>query len=148
MNLIPRSWTPHHHGRHGPEPQHSSGISRRQVLGAAAGLVVGAGLSPSARALGGNPHVDASPLPIPGGVSPFGIFIHHFTVIANSTPLSALSDPSHITDFNGFVGHTRIRGTGSSPGFGPLTFQADMGFTDGVYVATDGKHYQATFGFI
>jgi len=148
MNLIPRSWTHHHHRGHGPEPQRSSGVSRRQVLGATAGLVLGAGLSPSARALGGNPHVDASPLPIPGGVSPFGILIHHFTVIANSTPLSALNDPSHITDFNGFVGHTRIRGTGSSPGFGPLTFQADMGFTDGVYVAKDGKHCQATFGFI
>jgi hypothetical protein len=147
MKLIPRSWASHHHGRHGPEPHHSSGISRRQVLGTAAGLVVGAGLSPSARALGGNPHVDASPLPIPGGVSPFGIFIHHFTVIPNSAPLSVLNDPSHITDFNGFVGHTRIRGTGSSS-VGALTFQADMGFTDGVYVAKDGKHYHATFGFI
>jgi hypothetical protein len=148
MNLIPRSWTHHHHGGHGAEPLRSSGVSRRQVLGATAGLVLGAGLSTSARALGGNPHVEASPLPIPGGVSPFGILIHHFPVIANSTPLAALSDPSQITDFNGFVGLNRIRGTGSSPGFGPLTFQADMGFMDGVYVAKDGKHYQATFGFI
>jgi len=148
MKLIPRSWTRDHHGRHSPEPQHSSGISRRQVLGAAAGLVVGAGLSTSTGAQDRNPHIDESPLPIPGGVSPFGILIHHFTVIANSTPLSALNDPSHITDFNGFVGHTRIRGTGSSPGFGPLTFQADMGFMDGVYVAADGKHYHGTFGFI
>jgi len=76
------------------------------------------------------------------------VFIHHFPVISNSTPLSALSEPSQITNFNGFVGANRIVGTGSSPGFGPLTFQADMGFMDGVYVAKDGKHYNATFGFI
>jgi hypothetical protein len=110
MKLIPRSWTRDHHGRQSPEPQHSSGISRRQVLGAAAGLVVGAGLSTSAGAQDRNPHIDESPLPIPGGVSPFGILIHHFPVIANSTPLSALSEPSQITDFNGFVGLTAFGG--------------------------------------
>ena len=42
----------------------------------------------------------------PEASHPFGILIHHFTVIANSTPLSALSDPARITDFNGFVGLT------------------------------------------
>ena len=55
MNLIPRSWTHHRHGGHGPEPQRSSGVSRRQVLGATAGLVLGAGLSPSARSAGRQP---------------------------------------------------------------------------------------------
>lgn len=136
-----------HHAEQDARPRYGSGLSRRHFFGSAAGLALGAGLSTRAVARG-NPRVDASPLPIPGGVSPFGIFIHHFPVIANSTPLSALSDPSGITNFNGFVALNHVRGTGSSPGFGPLTFRADMGFMDGEYVAADGKDYQATFGFI
>lgn len=151
MNLTPHSWIHRPHGGHSPASQHSYGVSRRQFLGATAGagLALGAGLVSTVGAQGGNPHVDASPRPIPGGVSPFGVFIHHFPVIPNSTPLAALNDPSQITDFNGFVGLNRIIGTGSSPDFElPLTFRADMGFMDGVYIAQDGKQYHGTFGFI
>lgn len=148
MHLAPRSWIHWHHGGHGPASRHRAGVSRRQFLGTTAGLALGAGLATTVGAQGRNPHVDASPLPIPGGVSPFGVFIHHFPVIPNSMPLSALNEPSNITDFNGFVGLNRIHGTGSSPDLGPLTFRADVGFMDGVYIAVDGKQYHGTFGFL
>ena len=133
------------HRGHGLETRRGSGVSRRHFF-SATGLVLGGGLSTKLGAQGFNPHVDASPLPIPAGVSPFGVFIHHFPAIPNSTPLEALNEPSQITNFNGFVGLNHVRGTGSSS-LGPLTFRADVGFMDGVYVAKDGKHYHATFGF-
>jgi hypothetical protein len=137
MRLGPPVRCPLHHGR----------FSRRQFVGAAAaGLVAGAGLT--GRAQGGNPHTDAAPTPIPGGVSPFGVFIHHFPVSPTGTPLPNITEPSQITDFNGFVGLNRIRGVGVGTGLASPTFQADMGFMVGEYVAVDGKHYHASFGFI
>jgi len=91
----------------------------------------------------------AAPTPIPGGVSPLGIFIHHFPAQPTSTPLSALNEPSQITDFKGFVGLNRIRGAGVGSGFAnPLAFQADMGFMKGVFIAEDGNLHQGVFGFI
>ena len=123
-------------------------LSRRHFFGTTAGLAVGAGLSTTLGAQDGNPHVNASPRPIPGGVSPFGVFIHHFPIAAPGTPLANINEPSQITDFNGFVALNRIRGVGSGTGFPSLSYQADMGFMDGEYVAIDGKHYHATFGFI
>ncbi len=135
-----------------PHREHTSsgagGISRRQFFGSAAGLAMGAGLSTRLGAQDGNPHVNAFPRPIPGGVSPFGVLIHHFPIAPSSTPLADISEPSQITDFNGFVGLNRIRGVGSGTGFPFLNFQADMGFMVGEYVAVDGKHYNASFGFI
>ena len=128
-------------------PMHKRSFSRRQFVGATAGLVVGAGLSPG-QAQGGNPHTNAAPTPIPGGVSPFGVFIHHFPVGPTGTPLPNITDPSQITDFNGFVGLNRIRGVGVGTGLASPTFQADMGFMVGEYVAVDGKHYNTSFGFI
>jgi len=135
-----------------PHREHRSsgagGVSRRQFFGSAAGLAMGTGLSTFLSAQDGNPHVDASPRPIPGGVSPFGVPIHHFPIAPSTTPLADIQEPSQISDFNGFVGLNRIRGIGSGTGFPSLNFQADMGFMVGEYVAVDGKHYNATFGFI
>ena len=125
------------------------GISRRQFFNGAVGLAVGAGLSKPFSAQNGNPHVDATPKPIPGGVSPFGVAIHHFPVSPTNTPIANITEPSQITDFNGFVALNRIHGFGSGgTGFPMLAFQADMGFMVGEYVAVDGHHYNATFGFI
>jgi hypothetical protein len=81
-------------------------------------------------------------------VSPFGVFIHHFPLPPATTPLTDIGDPSQITDFNGFVALNHIEGTGSGTGFPVLSYRADMGFMDGVYVAVDGKQYHGTFGFI
>src|SRR5215472_1599308 len=100
---------------------HGSGASRRAFLGsvasASAGTVLGAGLfSPrQAHAVSGAFPATIEgqrPNPIPGGVAPlapYGVMIHHYPLNA-ANPLSALSDPSQITDFNGFVGLTHIRG--------------------------------------
>ena len=122
-------------------------VSRRAFFGATAGAALAAGLSTPIGAQG-NPHRDASPRPIPGGVSPFGVFIHHFPIAAPGTPLANISDPSQITNFNGFVALNRIRGLGSGTGLPSLTYQADMGIMVGEYLAVDGKHYNASFGFI
>lgn len=130
-----------------PCPYHTRPLSRRQFVGATAGLAFSAGVS-AAHAQHGNPHTDSQPNPIPGGVSPFGIFIHHFPVSPTNVPLSNITEPSQITDFNGFVGLNRIRGVGAGTGLASPTFQADMGFMVGEYVAVDGKHYNASFGFI
>ena len=93
--------------------------------------------------------------PIPGGVapfSPFGVFIHHNPLNA-SLPLTSLNDPSQITDFDGFVGLTHIRGGGT--GINTVTgtpatlgFQADMGFSQGKFVDLDGHHHEGTFAFV
>ena len=126
----------------------SRGVSRRQFFGSALGVAMGVGLSKTLTAQNGNPHTDATPNPIPGGVSPFGVFIHHFPVSPTGTPIANITEPSQITNFNGFVGLNRIRGFGSGTGFPSLSFQSDMGFMVGEYVAIDGKHYNASFGFI
>ena len=133
-----------HHGYASPG---TLSISRRDFFGTTAGLAVGAGLSATLGAQG-NPHVDARPRPIPGGVSPAGVMIHHFPSPPTGTPLANHPEPSQITDFNGFVGLNRIRGGGSGTGVASLAFQADMGFMVGEYVAMDGKHYNGAFGFI
>jgi hypothetical protein len=90
----------------------------------------------------------ALPNPIPGGASPLGIMVHHFPVPPTGTPLSGLNDPSEITDFNGFIGDTRLRGAGSGTGFPQLAFQTDMGFMQGEYIGQDGRHHHGTFCFI
>lgn len=91
----------------------------------------------------------AAPKPIPGGVSPLGIFIHHFPALPTGIALESLSEPSQITDFKGFVGLNRVRGLGTSPQFSdPLSFQADMGFMKGQFIAEDGNLHQGVFGFI
>ena len=143
--MDPRCLTPSPFGGHG---RHF--VSRRQFFGTAAGAALALGLWTPARAA--PPVVDPTPKPIPGGVSPFGVFIHHFPPVPDA-PLSQINDPSQITDFNGFVGVTRILGTGTGTDTTtgatmPLTFQADMGFMQGAYIGQDERHHHGTFGFI
>lgn len=95
------------------------------------------------------------PNPIPGGftaLKPFGIFVHH-NPLNPATPLASISDPSQITDFDGFVGLTHIRGggTGTNTMTGttmPLAYQADMGFSQGKFIGTDGRQHHGTFAFV
>lgn len=93
-----------------------------------------------------------APKPIPGGVAPFGIPIHHFPPVPVLGP-TPINEPSQITDFNGFVGITRVQGTGTGTDTAtgvsyPLNFQVDNGFMDGVYVGVDGKVHRGTFAFV
>jgi hypothetical protein len=90
-----------------------------------------------------------------GGVNalkPYGIFVHH-NPLNPTIPLANISDPSQITDFDGFVGLTHIRGggTGTNTMTGvtmALAFQADMGFSQGTFVGTDGREHHGTFAFV
>jgi hypothetical protein len=122
---------------------------RRGFLTSAVGAAGLAFWRPDSAQAGQGKGKSAAPKPIAGGAMPLGIFIHHFPVLPTAAPLSALNEPSQITDFKGYVGLNRIRGGGTSPQFtGTLSFQADMGFMKGQFIAEDGKLHQGVFGFI
>src|SRR5215831_19101000 len=128
-------------------------VSRRKFLtntAGAAGLTFWIpGLAEAGQGNGKATGKSIDPQPIPGGVSPFGIFIHHFGALPTEAPLASLNEPSQITDFKGFVGLNKIRGAGRGSGFAdPLSFQADMGFMKGQFIAEDGKLHEGVFGFI
>lgn len=141
--------------------QKSEGLSRRRLLRGSAGAVLGATLSYSKLVSADDDHgADESaacvgPNPIPGGVvglKPFGIFIHH-NPLNPANPLANIKDPSQITDFDGFVGLTHIRGggTGTNTQTGAtmtLAYQADMGFSQGTFIGTDGRKHRGTFAFV
>lgn len=138
-------------------------LSRRNLIRGTVGTVLGAGLlRPSWLRADEDEDDDdheesaacVGPNPIPGGVkglAPFGIFIHHNPLNA-ANPLANLHDPSQITDFDGFVGLTHIQGTGTGTDTEghttPLKYQADMGFSQGKFVGTDGRVHRGTFAFV
>ena len=137
--------------------------SRRTFLGtmASAGTALGAGLLGAKTAYansedGEGQHAPCALLnPIPGGLAPFkpfAIFIHH-NPLSPAVALADIKDPSQITDFDGFVGLTHIRGggTGIDTNTGtttPLAFQADMGFSQGKFIGADGRRHHGTFAFV
>ena len=95
--------------------------------------------------------------PIPGGVAPFkpfGVVVHHNPLsAANRLAVANISDPSQITDFDGFVGLTNIRGggTGTNTVTGDsriLAFRADMGFSQGKFIGADGRQHEGTLAFV
>jgi hypothetical protein len=136
--------------RHFRQFHKEEGVRRRSFLqrtAGAAGLALTSGLwMPQ---LGKGETDAAEPKPIPGGATPFGILVHHFPLPANAPPLAQINDPSEITDFNGFIGDTQIRGGGTGTGFNQtLAFRTDMGFMQGEYVGEDGEHHHGTFVFV
>ena len=137
---------------------HPEKLTRRRFFGAAGAAGVAAAsqfaVPPLARADG---RKTAEPNPIPGGGTAFGFHVHHNPLPNDPTvPLSGLSDPSEIGDFNGLILDTMIRGGGTGTGVtfpghdatGPLAFRADMGAMQGEYVGDDGKHHHGSFVFI
>lgn len=129
---------------HTRDPGHRHGPSRRQILAAGAGLgaagvlggqVLGAGPALAARRAG-------QPRPIPGGTRFLGPGTELFHVF-----LPGVGEPITITDFNGFSGAGHITGTGTGAHTG-LTFDVDNRFMTGEYIALDGRHFNATFGFL
>jgi hypothetical protein len=136
-------------------------LSRRDLVRGTAGAMLGAGFLNSKLVYAtvnqddSEPSACVGPNPIPGGVTPlapYGIFVHHNPLNA-AIPLANISDPSQITNFDGFVGLTHIRGggTGTDTMSGvtmPLAFQADMGFSQGRFIGTDGQQHQGTFAFV
>ncbi len=133
-------------------------FSRRQFMrgtAVTASLMLGAGLFQPAGAA--SPHHplfgNADPRPIPGGTDLSDLLglgsgpLFHFFFPAFG------QDVSTITDFVGHVGAAEVQGTGtltntSSLETSTLTFDADMRFMDGLYVADDGRPRHGTFGFI
>lgn len=93
--------------------------------------------------------------PIPGGVvpfKPFGVPVHH-NPLNPAVLLPHINDPSQITDFDGFVGLTHIRGGGSgvdttTGAAMALAYQADMGFGQGKLIGIDGRQHRGTFVFV
>lgn len=144
----------------GFEMGRTRGLSRRSMLRGTAGAVLGAGLLDPKWVHAIDEDDDdressRDPNPIPGGVkglAPFGIFIHHNPLNAKNG-VANINDPSQITDFAGFVGLTHIQGagTGTDTKTGmtmPLAYQADMGFSKGKFVGTDGRVRRGTFVFV
>jgi hypothetical protein len=122
-------------------------LSRRQLLHHGAvvlGGLAGVGLLEPTLAVGG---AFAAPRPIPGG------FDQSFTPVP-SNPLVHVLPPgigfemSTITDFNGVLGGSEIRGTARGSDGTTYDFDTDMRFMRGVYVALDGRKHHGTFGFI
>lgn len=132
-------------------PFWESGLSRRRFFRMAAGatgVALGSRLLLPATARADDD--DADPRPIPGGITvrigDEAFFIHHFPPVSGN-------EPSNITDFNGFVGNSRIfgAGTGLNTETGEATrllFQADVGFNEGIYVGEDGRLHRGTFAFL
>ena len=133
-------------------------LSRRTMLGSAAGTLLGAGLFHPKWVFADDDHGKTmecvGPNPIPGGVkalAPYGIFVHH-NPLNPANPLASIHDPSQITDFDGFVGLTHIRGGGtgtdSAGATMSLAYQADMGFSQGKFIGTDGRVHEGTQVFV
>lgn len=139
-------------------PSGAHGITRGSFLtrtAGAVGVVAGMGaLSPGAAWA-----ANTSPKPIPGGlaladlglpVPPFPEVIH---VQAPGVLTLGDSEPITITDFNGNIGYAIVDGSGT--GRNTLTgetktysFNVDMRFMQGAYVAEDGRVRHGTFGFV
>jgi hypothetical protein len=124
-------------------------LSRKALLRRGAGAVVAmSGLyaagSPRARAIA----YDATgPKPIPGG------FSASFKPVA-SNAVAHVFQPAKgvelntIGDFDGFVAATEIQGKAKGSDGTAYSFDCDMRFMHGSFVALDGQLKQGTFGFI
>jgi hypothetical protein len=136
-------------------------LSRRKLIRGVAGTALGAGLFRPKLVHADDEDGDSEraacvgPNPIPGGVvglKPFGTFIHH-NPLNPAKALADINDPSQITDFDGFVGLTHIRGggMGTDTATGAMTrlaFQADMGFSQGKFIGSDGQQHRGTLAFV
>ena len=129
-----------------------TGVSLRQLLrqgGLALTGITGASLLDTASALGtplGGKRSSA-PRPIPGG------FDENFNLVSDDAafhffPPGIGFDMSTITDFNGIVGGSEIRGTARGSDGTTYDFDTDMRFVRGVYIGLDGRLHTGSFGFI
>jgi hypothetical protein len=87
------------------------------------------------------------PKPIPGGFSaafkpvPSNAVVHVFQP-AKGAELNTIGD------FNGFVAASEIQGKARGSDGSAYSFDCDMRFMHGSYIALDGQLKQGTFGFI
>src|SRR5262245_44898068 len=83
---------------------------------------------------------NADPQPIPGG------FDESFNIVASDAFFHVLPpgigfEMATITDFNGVVGASEIRGTAHGSDGSTYDFDTDMRFMRGVYVGVDKRVY-------
>ncbi len=131
-------------------------LNRRSLIRVGAGALAGVGLWRPKPAFADDVDEHAACAltnPIPGGITPFkpfGVVVHHNPLKpANRLAVANISDPSQITDFDGFVGLTHIRGAGTNTLTSTiLAFQADMGFSQGKFIGADGQKHEGTFAFV
>jgi hypothetical protein len=91
--------------------------------------------------------VPGSPNPIPGG------FDENFSPVTHDPLIHVLPpgigfEMSTITDFNGVLGASEIRGTAHDGDGAVWGFDTDMRFMRGVYVDTTGQVREGSFGFV
>jgi hypothetical protein len=87
------------------------------------------------------------PRPIPGGFDRDFNFVTHDAFI-HILPPAVGFEISTITDFRGVVAAAEIQGTALGSDGTKRTFDADMRFMRGRYVAMDGTARDATFAFL
>jgi len=122
--------------------------SRGQFLrrsAAAAGGVAGLGLVDARAAFG--TRGSGAPRPIPGGFDESFNLVPHDPFI-HVLPPGVGFEMSTITDFNGVVGGSEIRGTAHGSDGTAYSFDTDMRFMRGTYVDLDGRVQHGSFGFI
>lgn len=133
--------------RSGYQAPRGAAWSRRQLLKAGTGVVGGVALSGFALAKPAEAKPSFEPKPIPGGFDenfvpvPTDPFIHVL-------PPAVGFDMSTITDFNGVVGAADIRGTAHGSDGTTYSFDTDMRFMRGRYIATDGRLRDGAFAFV
>jgi hypothetical protein len=124
-------------------------FSRRQFFrqsGLALGGLAALGLADPLTALAKGKQQGA-PNPIPGG------FDANFQPVPSDPVVHVLPpgigfEMSTITDFNGVVGASEIRGTAHGSDGSVWDFDTDMRFMQGQYVDATGHMQHGTFGFI
>jgi hypothetical protein len=131
-------------------------VSRRNLIRGAAGAALGTDLLLPKTAFADHQHDDKGrcrgPIlkPIPGGgapLTPFGTIVHH-NPLNPAVALPDISDPSQVTDFDGFVGLTHIQGGGTGTDNTTLAYRADMGFSQGKLIGIDGQIHKGTWVFV
>ena len=135
---------------------HHHPISRRALLRGVAGTgaaVVGSGVI--GRGIGAAFAADdPRPKPIPGGIVVGGQGYHVTSPgPATGDDPTTIDDQSSIYDFDGVTACSHIQGTGvgtdKTTGLSqPMSFDTDMRFMQGTYVAMDGVRREGSFGFI
>ncbi len=114
-------------------------VGRRHFL--ETGVAAGAGLLASALwpPLASHAAGTVSARPIPGRFDGTPL---HVQLPAPGVELST------ITDFDGILGVADLDGVGVGSDGPGLTFNVDMRFMQGKFIATDGQLHQGTFGFV
>jgi hypothetical protein len=118
-------------------------FSRRLLM--AGGAALGAGLLLPGQVLAG-PKPSGGPRETPNFNTIGGVQFH------TGGPIAFGHDASSITDFNGFLGASDVRGNGLATypngTSETLLYDTDMRFMSGVFRDTNGNTQQGTFAFV